>query len=54
MVGISDPALFTGGDAIIFYVAIVAGFGASVFGWWYVNYRRKAKKGVGSPAAPRT
>jgi len=52
VVGISDPALVAGGDAIILYFGIVAAIGASVFGWLYVNHKRKAKKGIGSPAAP--
>lgn len=50
-VSIGDPALFSGGDAILFYGGIIAAIGASVFGWWYANHRRKAKKGVGSSLA---
>lgn len=50
-VSIGDPALVAGGDAILFFGGIIAANGASVFGWWYVNHRRKAKKGVGSSLA---
>ena len=52
MVGISDPAFVAGGDAIIFYVAIVAAIVASVFGWLYVNHGRKAKKELVCPSHP--
>lgn len=48
---IGDPALIGGGDAALFYAGIIAGICASVFAWWYASHRRKAKKGIGSPAS---
>jgi len=50
-ISIGDPAIIAGGNAILFYVGIIVAITTSVFAWWFVNHQRKAKKGIGSPAA---
>jgi hypothetical protein len=51
-ISIGYPAIIAGGNPMLFYGAILAAFSASVFAWWYVNHKRKAKKGIGSHLPP--